>query len=63
MVRESSRLQPGDRVVLKAGHPWETHAGTLVKYERYGLGWMGWRVLLDGNGGECYANAEHLEHR
>lgn len=53
-------LKQGDRVTVIADHPWATHSGTLVSYERYGLGWMGWRVMLDGNCGECYAEPDEL---
>jgi hypothetical protein len=53
-------FKSGDRVTVVGEHPWSTHAGTLIAYEKYGLGWMGWRVELDGNCGECYANATDL---
>jgi hypothetical protein len=42
------------------GHPWAGHAGTLIAYEKYGLGWYGWRVKLDENCGECYAREDEL---
>ena len=32
-----------------------------IAFEKYGLGWMGWRVKLDGNCGECYASSMHLK--
>ena len=41
-------------------HPWAGNAGTLVAYEKYGLGWYGWRVNLDGNCGECYVDEDQL---
>jgi hypothetical protein len=50
----------GDRVMVIGDHPWATHAGTLIAYERYGLGWRGWRVKLDGNCGECYASESEM---
>lgn len=53
-------LKPGDRVFIVGSHPWVTHAGVLIAWERYGLGWFGWRVKLDGNCGECFAGPEHL---
>lgn len=54
-------LKPGDRVFILAGHPWEGHAGNLIAYEPYGLGWVGWRVALDGWNGQCYASPEQLQ--
>lgn len=54
-------MKPGDRVVIVGKHPWHTHAGTLVAWEIFGLGWTGWRVALDGqHNGECYASPEDL---
>jgi hypothetical protein len=53
-------MKAGDRVVVVGKHPWATHAGTLVAWEKYGLGWLGWRVALDGNCGECYAATHEL---
>lgn len=46
-------------------HPWKTQAGELIAFEEYGPGpppllWTGWRIKLDGNCGECYANAHEL---
>lgn len=54
-------LKSGDRVFILSGHPWGGHAGNLIAYENYGLGWLGWRVKLDGWNGECYANPEELQ--
>ena len=58
-------MKPGDRVFITGpNHPWKGHAGELVAYEQYGPGqglkWWGWRVKLDGNCGECYANEGDL---
>lgn len=54
-------ISTGDRVFIQDGtHPWSGHAGITLAYERYGLGWTGWRIRLDGNCGECYANASQL---
>jgi hypothetical protein len=50
----------GDRVMIIGDHPWVTHAGTLVAFEKYGLGWYGWRVKLDENCGECYASDDEV---
>jgi hypothetical protein len=41
--------------------PWYSRAGELVAHEKYGLGWMGWRIRLDEPfGQECYANQSQL---
>lgn len=53
-------IEPNDRVFIIGKHPWAGNAGTVVAYEKYGLGWMGWRVELDGNCGSCYAKPEEL---
>ncbi len=54
-------MSPGDRVFIKSKkHPWSGEAGELVAFEKYGLGWMAWRVQLD-NGASCYANAEDMK--
>ena len=53
-------LKSGDRVTIGRGHPWETHAGTLVAFEKYGFGAEGWRVRLD-IGHECYANEHQIK--
>lgn len=54
-------LKEGDRVFVLQDHPWAGRAGVLIAYEMYGLGWHGWRVKLDGNCGECYANIDQLQ--
>jgi len=60
-IPKTNNLKPGDRVfVIGPEHPWNSHAGELIAFETYGLGWTGWRVMLDGNCGECYANADEL---
>ena len=54
-------LKPGDRVfIMGQNHPYLGHAGELIAFEAYGLGWTGWRVKLDGNHGETYANPDEL---
>lgn len=53
-------MKSGDRVMVIGAHPWAGNAGTLVTYEKYGLGWHGWRVTLDANCGECYAKEDEL---
>jgi hypothetical protein len=58
--RERKELKAGDRVFILPPHPWATHAGELIVYETYGLGWQGWRVKLDGNCGECYVKADEV---
>lgn len=48
--------QVGARVLLLSGHPWADSQGVLVSYETYGMGWKGWRILLDEPyGHECFA--------
>lgn len=56
-------LKPGDRVVIRRGHPHEGRTGTLVAFEPYGprvLGFVGWRVALDGDVA-CYAKPADLD--
>lgn len=56
-----SELKAGDRVfITDQKHPWVGCAGELIAYEKYGLGWMGWRMRLDGNCGESYVNANQV---
>ncbi len=56
-----NNLKAGKRVLILSGHPWSEHVGTLVAYEKYGLGWMAWRVRLDDPfGQECYAQATQV---
>lgn len=56
-----SELKAGDRVfITDKKHPWSGHAGETIVYERYGLGWMGWRVKLDGNCGETYISESQV---
>lgn len=31
------KLQEGDRVILKGDHPWATHSGTVIGWERVDL--------------------------
>lgn len=64
MNHQKPLLKSGDRVfILGPKHPHFSKAGELVAFEKYGPGmynWSGWRVKLDGNDGECYANADEL---
>lgn len=54
-------LKAGDRVfITDQKHPWVGRCGELLAYEKYGLGWMGWRVKLDGNCGEAYVNTDQV---
>ena len=54
-------LSPGDRVfITRQTHPWFQHAGELIVFEKYGLGWTGWRMKLDGNCGETYVTPEEV---
>lgn len=60
-VRAAELLRDGDRVFLRGDHPWAPSVGTLIAYEKYGLGWWGWRVELDNpHGQECYAAEKNL---
>ncbi|MCL5743768.1 MAG: hypothetical protein M1541_07550 [Acidobacteria bacterium] len=56
----STPLKGGNRVFILPPHPWAGHAGELIAYETYGMGWQGWRIKLDGNCGECYASESEL---
>lgn len=61
MTPTPPKLKAGDRVFITGyDHPWKGHAGNLIAYETYGLGWTGWRVKLDGWAGECYAKPEEF---
>lgn len=60
MKKRTRVLKPGDRVLILQPHPWGGCVGELIAYEKYGLGWMGWRVQLEGFRGQCYANTEQL---
>ena len=60
MTDAATKSKAGDRVFILPPHPWNGHAGELIAYETYGLGWKGWRVKLDGNCGECYAKPEEM---
>lgn len=57
-----SELKAGDRVfITDQKHPWIGRAGELIAYEKYGLGWMGWRMKLDEPyGQETYVNADQV---
>lgn len=52
-------LLAGDHVKLLGDHPWAGSTGTLVRFETYGLGWLGWLVKLE-NGHSCYADPVKL---
>lgn len=49
-------LSVGIRVsITDPTHPWTGHSGEIVSgQEKYGLGWWGQRLKLDGNAGECF---------
>lgn len=55
----STQFNPGDRVIIVGPHPWAGERGVLIAFEKYGLGWKGWRVEL-GGGAECYAGPINL---
>ena len=59
-TQTTKRLAEGMSVKVGGRHPWAGERGTLVAFEEYGLGWHGWRVLLD-NGTECYASVVQLQ--
>lgn len=52
----------GDRVsIVDKKHPWYGHSGEVVAMnERYGLGWIGDRVALDGNCGETFVCSDQV---
>lgn len=56
-------LPIGARVVItNLKHPWTGQAGAVVSGpEKYGLGWFGQRVELDGNAGETYVRPEQTD--
>jgi hypothetical protein len=59
----TGKFQPGDRVGIKAPHPWYGKAGEVIQWEYYGpveFGWQGWRIKLDGYDGEIYAKPEQM---
>jgi hypothetical protein len=61
-ARELRSLGEGSRVLITGNHPWATHSGTLLRYEKYGvLGWWGWRVKLD-SGQETYASMNEVRN-
>lgn len=43
-------------------HPWHTFAGEIVSGpEKFGLGWVGQRIKLDGNHGEAFIRPEQTD--
>jgi hypothetical protein len=61
-IRAHGLLRDGDRVFLRGNHPFAPNVGTLIAYEKYGLGWWGWRVRLDNPAGqETYATENNLK--
>jgi hypothetical protein len=57
----NQELRPGDKALIVGKHPWAGHSARLIAYEKYGLGWWGWRVEVDGAcGQEAYAKPEEL---
>jgi hypothetical protein len=60
-VRATELFRNGDSVFVVGDHPWAPNVGTLIAYEKYGLGWWGWRVRLENMAGqECYVNESNL---
>jgi hypothetical protein len=60
-VRAQTLFHAGDDVFIVGDNPWAPNVGTLIVYEKYGLGWWGWRVQLQNMAGqECYANENDL---
>jgi hypothetical protein len=53
----------GTRVtVIDPSHPRHTYAGSVISVpEKYGLGWVGQRVDLDGNNGETFIRPEQTD--
>ena len=53
----------GTRVtVTDPSHPWHTYAGAVISDpEKYGLGWFGQRLELDGNNGEAFVRPEQTD--
>jgi hypothetical protein len=48
--------------VTDPSHPWHTYAGAVISDpEKYGLGWFGQRLLLDGNNGEAFIRPEQTD--
>lgn len=48
--------------VTDPSHPWHTYAGAIISGpEKYGLGWFGQRLLLDGNNGEAFIRPEQTD--
>ena len=48
--------------VTDPAHPWHTYAGEVISApEKYGLGWYGQRVKLDGNAGEAFIRPEQTD--
>jgi hypothetical protein len=56
----ASKIFEGASVEIVGVHPWQGARGTAVAFETYGLGWKGWRIVLD-NGIECYAPTSQLQ--
>ena len=53
----------GVRVTITdPSHPWHTFAGEIISNpEKFGLGWFGQRIVLDGNHGEAYVRPEQTD--
>lgn len=56
-------FKPGEKVLICGGHPWRGHTATLQAFERYGMGWIGWRMALTDltPKHECYASVDQLQ--
>jgi len=48
--------------ITDSSHPWHTFAGKIIgDPEKFGLGWFGQRIELDGNHGEAYVRPEQTD--
>lgn len=56
-------MKIGDKVfIIDRDHPWWGNSGEVVAVdEKYGLGWMGNRVKLDGHNGETYVKSNQVK--
>ena len=49
-------------MITDPAHPWHTFAGEIVSGpEKFGLGWVGQRIKLDGNHGEAFIRPEQTD--
>lgn len=48
-------MTTGDRIRITGfNHPWRGYSAELIARETFGLGWVGWRISIDGGRGECF---------